>query len=429
MSLLSFLGTLGLDLGQNFLNYQLFDEAQQRQERLGREGMDIVGQNQGRLSDPGSYLAGALPFLKLSGYGYGDSQGGQVDLDALFGDTPDYASSFRDAYGGIAPDFTGATGEVRDIFGQRSDLNKIIGDVNGMFSGGPDFGGAQDKLSAILGQYQRSSDSAAQEVGKYFPTDMSFRDALSSNVGAIGASSRSRAQLDRGNMISGALAQGKSLADVQGDLDRYDFESGSARALEAQQARSSSEQLRTGAAMQRAATMAQTANTQAGINSALAQAEASGVTSLTGMENEANVARGRTQADLYGKGMDMDLSRDQSFSDFLSKMMGLQSDAAMDYATGINRGQEAASQERISRSNNMLDQLYKMVFAPTMASNSAAMGSLGNIDAMMGQILAGLPVGTYQTNFGNSQSFLASDNASRQSKPERPSPFSFGISI
>lgn len=427
MSMMSFLGTLGLDFGQNLLNYGLFDAAQQRQERLGREAMDVAGQSYGRVGDPNSYLAGGMPGLKLNGYNYGDQSGGQIDLNQVFGTTPDYLKSFQDAYGNI--DWAGALSKGQNALGNRLDSSQIAGDIGKMFAGGPDFAANRGDLKDILGKYQRSSDSAAQEVGGYFPTDASFRSSLSSELGGIGAAGRSRAELDRGQMISQALASGKSLADVQGNLDRYNFDAGSARALQAQSARASNEKLSTDAALQRGQAMTSAAANQAGINASLSQALGSNLATLTGQESSANTARAQASADTYNKGLDINAQQDRSLADFLRQMTSDQAAAASNYATGVNRAQEAGSNEQMTRGNSMLDRLQQMVFNPTLAANSSAVSGQANLDAMMAQILAGIPVGTYQTNFGNSQSWLASTAAANASKPERQSPFSFGISV
>ena len=429
MSIMSFLGTLGLDFGQNLLNYGLFDTAQQRQERLGREAMDVAGQSYERTTDPRSYLAGGMPSISMNGYKYGDPNGGAIDFNQLFGSTPDYQGTYEKDYGSMAPDWAASDKAGTAALSNRLDTGKLTGDIKSLFEGGPDFSQSRSNIRDILGKWQRSSADAANETAGYFPTDTSFRQSLSSELGAIGSSARSKAELDRGQMISSALAGGKSLQDIQGNLDRYNFDAGSARALQAQTAKAGNEKLQTDAAINRANAMNSSAMTQANINAALAQSGASAETTLSGQESAANTARGNAAADIYGKGLDINAQQDRSLADYIRQFATDRASAANSFATGVNRAQEAGSSEQMTRSGSMLDRLQQMIFGPALAANSSAIGNQMSTDQMMAQILAGVPVGTYQTNFGNSQSWLASTAAANASKPERQSPFSFGISI
>lgn len=410
---------LGISAFENLMNLGLFGDAERRREALAREAMGIADSDRQWLADPATFEAG-MPNVSFGGRQYGSPNGQSLNLDDILKTGTSYADSYTTNYGSKAPDWKAATDEGRNIFGGALDPNQIASDVKGLFTGQPDWQATSKKVGDILGGARLDSDQYAKQVGGYFPSDMSFRESQAADIGRIGAAGASRSQMDRNQMVSRALSSGKSLSDVQGDLDSYQLSADSQRALQAQEARAASESNRVKAGLDRAAAMTTASNTAAGINAALAQAGAGAETTLSGQQSGAATAAGQAAADEYGRGLSLESDRKRNLADYLATMTSGEEKAATDFATGVNR----AEFEDTAKGETILDQLNKLVFQPRQQAAYKAADNIMGLDQSMAGILAGLPVGTPQMNFSDMMSFLAAKEASRQPKQN---PFAFGI--
>ena len=204
MGLPMMFGLGALNLFENLLNAGEIERGNQLTTERVREANSILDDYAGRLDGSGvaayrdpKYLTNAAgtPKFSLGGMNAGGSAGTGFDVEEYFRPSGSAKNSFLDAYGG------------------GYDYSRLaFTDVAGTLGGGT------SRAKGYLDREFVDPMSRAETVGSFYKPEQ-FNAFAANEMQKIGASSQARSTAARQNMVSQALASGRGLDEIQGQLD------------------------------------------------------------------------------------------------------------------------------------------------------------------------------------------------------------------
>ena len=392
MGLPMMFGLGALNLFENLLNAGQIERGNQLQTERVNQANDLLDAYAGRLDGSGvaayrdpKYLTSAAgtPKFSLGGMNAGGSAGTGFDVEEYFRPSGSAKNSFLDAYGG------------------GYDYSRLaFTDVAGTLGGGT------DRAKGYLDREFVDPMSRAETVGSFYNPEQ-FNAFAANEMQKIGASSQARSTTARQNLVSQALASGRGLDEIQGQLDAMQMAEAQSRAGQATGVNAAAEGMRAERSLAQANAQTGALQTQAALNANLAKA---------GSDLEASMSTEKAR-----------LLRDIGLEEGNKRFDAAK--AAGDYSQyDISTEQDAKG----SAYSAFDDAIGRDMLS---AQSGAAVGQW--LESLMAQLtgqqssnLTGQDFSVPQFDFGsNMANNWAQIQAAKKSKPPKPSPFSFNIGI
>ncbi len=382
----------GLNLFENLLNAGQIERGNQLTTERVREANALLGDYSGRLDSSGvakyrdpNYLtrAAGTPSFSFGGMTAGGAASDGFNVDEYFKPSGSVRNQFMDAYG------------------SGYNYSRLANtDVAGTLAGGT------SRASGYLDREFTDPTSRAEQVGSFYQPEQ-FNAFLDNQLQQVGAASRERSTTNRQNLVSRALASGRSLEDVQGQLDAMQMSEDQARATQATGASAAAEGMRAERSLAQANAEAGALQTQAGINAQLAKAgsdlQSSMATEQARLLRDIGLEAGNKRFDAAktaGEFGQFDVSTQQQAKDSAY--------SAFDDAIG----RDVMSAQSGASVGQWLEALQAQLAGQQSSNLTGQDFAVPQFDA-----------------FSNMANNWAQIQAAKKSKPPKPSPFSFNIGI